>query len=65
VTTRRTIVLPPLTHDAQRLMLSLPEYQRVTMSELLEIARELPGGRRVYFPGRADIIAFIVGTRDL
>jgi len=35
------------------------------MSELLEIARELPGGRRVYFPGRADIIAFIVGTRDL
>jgi hypothetical protein len=46
-------------------MLSLPEYQQTSTAELLEMARELPGGWRVYFPGRADMIAFIVGTRDL
>jgi len=63
--TPRKIVLPPLTHKAQLLMLNLPEYQQITTAELLEIAHELPGGMRVYFPDRADIIAFIVGTRDL
>ena len=63
--TRHKIVLPPLTHKAQLLMLNLPEYQQITTAELLEIAHELPGGMRVYFPDRADIIAFIVGTRDL
>jgi len=63
--TRHKIVLPPLTHKAQLLMLNLSEYQRATISELLEIAHRLPGGMRVYFPDRADIIAFIVGNRDL
>jgi hypothetical protein len=61
----RKIVLPPLTHKAQLLMLNLPGYQQVTTAELLEIARELPAGCRVYFPDRADMIAFMLGTRDL
>ena len=63
--TRHKIVLPPLTHEAQLRMLSLPEYQQAATPELLEIAQALPGGMRVYFPGRADIIAFIEGNRDL
>jgi len=43
--------------------MNLADYKNISTEQLLEMARGLPGGRKVYLPDRVTMIAFLLGTR--
>lgn len=44
-------------------LLHLADYKDIPTDQLMQMARRLPGGSRVYLPDRVTTIAFLLGTR--
>jgi hypothetical protein len=44
-------------------LMNLSDYGNISTEQLMVMARELPGGRKVVLPDRVTIIAFLLGTR--
>lgn len=55
------VTLPPVKKEHRERLLE--RYSGVPTQQLEEMARRLPGGRKVVFQDRAVIIAFLLGTR--
>jgi hypothetical protein len=59
----RLIVLPPVKNRVCMALLHLADYKDIPTDQLMQMARRLPGGSRVYLPDRVTTIAFLLGTR--
>jgi len=59
----RLIVLPPVSDRFRTALLNLADYKDLSVEQLKLMARQLPGGSRVYLPDRVTTIAFLLGTR--
>jgi len=56
-------VLPPIVSRVRTALMNLVDYRNISTEQLMEMARALPGGRKVDLPDRITIIAFLLGTR--
>lgn len=59
----RFAVLPPIRSQVRSALMNLSDFKNISTAQLMEMARSLPGGRKVYLPDRVTIIAFLLGTR--
>ena len=59
----RLVVLPPIRNEVRKALMNLSDYRNISTEQLMVMARELPGGRKVDLPDRVTIIAFLLGTR--
>jgi len=59
----RLAVLPPIRSQVRRALVNFPDYRSISTEQLMVMARELPGGRKVALPDRVTIIAFLLGTQ--
>lgn len=59
----RLAVLPPIRSRVRIALMNLPDYRNISTEQLMVMARELPGGRKVALPDRVTIIAFLLGTQ--
>jgi hypothetical protein len=59
----RLIVLPPVKNRVRMALLHLADYKDIPTDQLMQMARQLPGGSRVYLPDRVTTIAFLLGNR--
>lgn len=59
----RSVVLPPIRSQVRSALMNLSDYRNISTEQLMMMARELPGGRKVALPDRATTIAFLLGTR--
>jgi hypothetical protein len=57
------VVLPPIASRTRRALMNFADYRSISTEQLLEMARGLPGGRKIYLPDRVTIIAFLLGPR--
>jgi len=60
---QRLIVLPPVKDRVRTALLSLADFKDIPTDQLIQTARQLPGGSRVHLPDRVTTIAFLLGTR--
>jgi hypothetical protein len=59
------IVLPPIRSHIRPALLNLTDYKDIPTDQLMQMARQLPGGSRVHLPDRVTTIAFLLGTRQI
>ena len=60
----RLVVLPPIRSQVRMALMNLSDFKNISTAQLMVMARELPGGRKVVLPDRVTIIAFLLGTRS-
>lgn len=60
----RSVVLPPIRSGVGRALMNFSDFRNISTEQLMVMARELPGGRKVYLPDRITTIAFLLGTRS-
>ena len=58
-------MLPAISGRFRTALPNLPDYRETSIDHLKRIARQLPGGNRVYLPDRVTTIAFLRGTRNM
>ncbi len=59
----RLVVLPPIRSRVRSALINLSDFKNIPTEQLMVMARELPGGRKVALPDRITIIAFLLGTQ--
>lgn len=60
----RSVVLPPIRSRVGRALMNFSDYKDISTAQLMEMARSLPGGMKIYLPDRVTTIAFLLGTRS-
>jgi hypothetical protein len=61
----RLAILPPIRNQVRTALINLPDFTDIPIERLMEMARALPGGRKVYLPDRVTTIAFLLGTQSI
>jgi len=59
----RLAVLPPIRSQVRMALMNHSDFKNIATEQLMEMARCLPGGRKVDLPDRVTAIAFLLGTR--
>jgi hypothetical protein len=62
---RNFAVLPPIKDTVRMALLSLTAFRELTTSDLIAMARALPGGTKVSIPDRLTAIVLLLGTRPV
>jgi hypothetical protein len=62
---RNLVVLPPIRSKVRIGLTSLLAFQEISATDLIALARSLPGGTRVHVPDRAAAIVLLLRTRSL
>jgi hypothetical protein len=60
----RLAVLPPIHSRVRRALMNNSEFKNIPTEQLIEMARAMPGGRKVYLPDRVTTIALLLGTQS-
>jgi len=60
----RLAVLPPIPSRVRMALMDFSDFKNIATDKLMETARRLPGGMKIYLPDRATTIAFLLGTRS-
>jgi hypothetical protein len=61
---RNFAILPPIKGTVRIALLNLPAFLELATSELIAMARALPGGTKVSIPDRLTAIVLLLGTRS-
>jgi len=62
---RNLAILPPIKGTVRMALLNLPAFRELTTSDLIAMARALPGGTKVSILDRLTAIVLILGTRPV
>ncbi len=59
------ITLPPVKSELRDRLLKLADFAEISTSDLIAMARQVPGGTRVQVPDRLSAIVLLLGTRNV